>query len=522
MKNSDTDAGAPLSYIKRAASSEWMLMGAAVFTVFLALAIWTAETKAPWCDEAWFASPARNLAFKGFMGTTVLDPASGTPHLNIRTRLDGIDRYTYWVMPLFPVTAAGWYKMVGFGLMRMRALSIVLAVLALACWWIVFTELSGSRSIALLAVALLAADNHFILAAADGRMDMMCSALGVAGLAAYLRLRQRSLAWALLAANALIAASGLTHPNGDLYLVALVCIVLIYDRTRFGWRYVAISAVPYLVGLAAWAPYILKAPDFFKIQLLGNAAGRQSAFTAPWWTLKREFVRYRDGFGFAPWSKGLAHLSVVELLAFLGGIAACATDGTLRRRNPGSRRVVVIVVTLCLFLWLFEGLKPVNYLVHVVPWFSATLAVAMADCWTGRRGPRLVPVAVLGLVFFLDAVSVAVPAMRDKYHKEFLPAARYLEQNSSPSDLIMGTAELGFAIGFDRNLLDDIMLGTTTGKSARFIVMDGRYQDYLQSIRITAPAAYERAARQLDEKYEKVYDEAAFQIYRRRCTTQRL
>jgi 4-amino-4-deoxy-L-arabinose transferase-like glycosyltransferase len=492
------------------------VIGAAVFAVFLALAIWTAATKAPWCDEGWFASPARNLAFKGFMGTTVLDPASGTPHLNIRTRLDGIDRYTYWVMPLYPVTEAAWYRVVGFGLMRMRALSIVLAVLALACWLIVFTELSGSRSVALLAVALLAVDYHFIWAATDGRMDMLCSALGVAGLAAYLRLRQRNLAWALLAANALIAASGLTHPNGVLYLVALVCIVMIYDRSRFDWRHLAIAAVPYLVGLAVWAPYILKAPDLFKIQLLGNAAGRQSAFTAPWLTLQREFIRYRDGFGFAPWSKGLAHLSVVELLAFLVGIAVCATYAPLQRRNPGSRRLITIIGALCLFLWLFEGLKAVEYLIHVVPWFSAALAIAMADYWTGRRGPRLVPVAVLALVFFLDLVRVAVPAMRDKYHKQFLPAARYLERHTSPSDLIMGTAELGFGIGFDRNLIDDIMLGTTTGKSARFIVMDRRYQDYVQSIRITAPAAYERAARQLDEKYEKVYDEATFQIYRRR------
>jgi hypothetical protein len=279
---------------------------------------------------------------------------------------------------------------------------------------------------------------------------------------------------------------------------------------------VAISAVPYIVGLAAWSAYILKAPDLFKIQLLGNAAGRQSAFTAPWSTLKREFIRYRDGFGFAPWSTGLAHLSVVELLAFLGGIAACATYGPLRRRNPGSRRVAAIIGTLCLFLWLFEGLKAVQYLVHVVPWFCMALAMAIADYWTGRRGPRLVPVVVLGLVFSLDVARVAVPAMRDKYHRQFLPAARYLERNTSPSDLIMGTAELGFGIGFDRNLIDDIMMGTTTGKSARFIVMDGRYRDYLQSIRITAPAAYERVARQLDEKYEKVYDEEDFQVYRRR------
>ena len=49
--------------------------------------------------------------------------------------------------------------------------------------------------------------------------------------------------------------------------------------------------------------------------------------------------------------------------------------------------------------------------------------------------------------------------------------------------------------------------------------MDARYQDYLQSIRATAPSAYEPAARQLHEKYVKVYDEGTYEIYRIRTLT---
>jgi hypothetical protein len=126
-----------------------------------------------------------------------------------------------------------------------------------------------------------------------------------------------------------------------------------------------------------------------------------------------------------------------------------------------------------------------------------------------------VPVTVVGLALFLSLVRIAVPAMRDNYHRHFLPAAQYLRQNAAPSDLIMGSAELAFYLGFDWNILDDIMMGTTTGKSARFIVMEARYSDYLESIRITAPADYERVARQLSEKYQKVYDQATYQIYRK-------
>jgi hypothetical protein len=128
----------------------------------------------------------------------------------------------------------------------------------------------------------------------------------------------------------------------------------------------------------------------------------------------------------------------------------------------------------------------------------------------------MVPVAGVGLVLFLAAVRVTVPAIRDNYHRRFLPAAQYLRQNASPPGLIMGSAELAFYLGFDWNIIDDIMLGTTTGRSARFIVMDGRYSDYLQSIRVTAPADYERIAQLLSERYDKVYDQSTYQIYRKR------
>jgi hypothetical protein len=490
------------------------LMATAVLVAFLLLVIATAVTKAPTGDEGWFASPAYNLAFKGFMGTTVLDPGSGTPVLHTRTRLDGIDRYTYWVMPLNLITQAGWYKLVGFGMLRMRALSIIWALVALVSWWMVFSQLSGNRYTALLAVALFEVEYLFVWAAADGRMDIQCAALGAAGLAAYMRLRQRSMAWALLAANVLLAASGLTHPNGDLYFVALVCLVLMYDHDRLQWRYLVISGFPYIVGAALWAPYILKAPDLFKVQLLGNMVGRESAFSAPLSTLQREVKRYLDAFGFAAWSKGFAHLSILELLSFLGGVVACATYGPLRRKSA-SRRVVVITGAVCLFLWLFEGAKVSSYLLHVLPWFCLALAFATADCWNERGGPRMVAIAVVGMVFLLAVVRITVPAMRDNYHQRYLPAAQYLARNAAPSDLIMGSAELALYLGFDWHVLDDIMMGTTTGKSARFIVVDRRYSDYMQSIRVTAPAEFERVGRQLSEQYNKVYDQSGYQIYRR-------
>ena len=45
-----------------------------ILLVYLGLGLFDVIMRAPWCDEAWFGNPAYNLAYKGFMGTTVLEP----------------------------------------------------------------------------------------------------------------------------------------------------------------------------------------------------------------------------------------------------------------------------------------------------------------------------------------------------------------------------------------------------------------------------------------------------------------
>ncbi len=97
-------------------------VAAGVVILYIALAIGSARTKRPGSDEAWFASPAVNLITRGSMGTSVLE---GTG-----LSIEGIDRYTYWVMPLYLVTQAGWYKITGFSLLSMRAYSAAWG------WWL--------------------------------------------------------------------------------------------------------------------------------------------------------------------------------------------------------------------------------------------------------------------------------------------------------------------------------------------------------------------------------------------------
>src|SRR5207244_7700472 len=82
----------------------------------------TMITRAPWQDEAWFGNPAYTLATQGFLGTTILDPASSTWK---SVKLSGIDRHTYWVMPLSLLLNAADFRIFGFGSIQMRVPSLL-------------------------------------------------------------------------------------------------------------------------------------------------------------------------------------------------------------------------------------------------------------------------------------------------------------------------------------------------------------------------------------------------------------
>src|ERR1700682_2725438 len=127
----------------------WLALTAVAAYVVLSVA--RSLTTRHWSDEGWFANAPLNLVTKGWMGTTVAEQA-GRPILN------GIDRYTYWVMPLHLVLQAAWYKIFGFSLLTMRSLSLVFGLVALGSWFLTMKALSQSNQVATLTVVLLALD----------------------------------------------------------------------------------------------------------------------------------------------------------------------------------------------------------------------------------------------------------------------------------------------------------------------------------------------------------------------------
>ena len=68
------------------------------------LAAYAAHALRPWVDEGWHGAPAWSLACRGYMGTPCF----------AEDGLKDIHRYTYWIMPIYPVAQAVWYRLSQF------------------------------------------------------------------------------------------------------------------------------------------------------------------------------------------------------------------------------------------------------------------------------------------------------------------------------------------------------------------------------------------------------------------------
>ena len=477
---------------------------ASAVVLYLALGAGRSLTDSPGCDEGWFASPAFNLATRGHFGTTVLEESN-------MAMTTGLHQYTYWVMPLNLLAQAAWYEAFGFSLISMRTVSILWGLVALAALFFMLEALSGDKRVALLALLLLAVDFAFIRSASSGRMDMMSAALNFAAFAAYLRLRERNFTIALLAGQSLVVASGLTHPNGLLGFIGLLFLILYFDRKNVKLRHLFVAVAPYIVGGAAYGLYVMNDPHLFLTQLRGNGAGRLWGLFSPWGALKFEITERYIGSG----ASGANLLKLSFLLSYAAGIAGALFTREIRR-HKGARALLILAAIYFAYFTFFEGTKLYLYLVHTAPLYVAILALWIRWIWMNRRAVRWITApAVCGLILIHLAGSAYV-MRRDSYHKNYLPAISFLNQNSSPASTIIGTAELSFGLAAYDSLSDDKYIGYYSGRRPDLIVVDSRYEEEHELVRVKQPEIYRHINDLLASEYHQVYAQAPYRIYARR------
>jgi 4-amino-4-deoxy-L-arabinose transferase-like glycosyltransferase len=481
--------------------------------VFLTLSIGSSLTHRPQIDDGLFANPALNLATDGTFGTTVLE-TENSPLVRINER-------TFWVMPAFLLNVAAFFKVFGFSLFAMRLVSVFWGSVLLASCFLMIKKLSGSQTIALFGLLLLACDYVVLDNASSGRMDMMSAALGFAALAAFLALRERNLLAAILASQTLVVASGLTHPNGIMPFAGLLFLTVYFDRRKIGLQHIAVALAPYLVGGAAFAWWILQDAEAFRAQFVDNVVmgGRMKGFGSPAMGFVREFTdRYPQAFGLGNVSGGHSapvYLKSLILIGYAVGLLGALLTRELRA-NRNYRALLVLTGIYFVVMSLIDGQKETPYLIHIVPFYLALLALWLDWAWRRQVVPK--PLIAFGLLGFLalQTGGMMLRISKNTFSEVYQPAIDFLKANATEKDVIMGGAELGFGLKFPPNLISDGRFGYATGKRPKFIVFDDAARGSWEESKEFAPELYEYIPRLLNDEYTPVYENAAYKIYERR------
>jgi len=485
---------------------------AIALVVLALLAALSAAAKRPRTDEAHLASGPVNLVRTGTMGTTVFELA-GTNYLRL-------DRYSYWQMPLNLLFQTAWYKVFGVDLFRARLLPVLWGTLLIWVFYRLTLALTeGDRAVAAGAAALLALNYELTMVASDTRPDMVCALGNFAAMAWYLARREKNLTQAILGACTLAAMALFCHPNGVLGALGLALLYLRLDRARFAFSHLLLAAAPYLAGFALWGLYIVRDVEAFRMQFLFNAQddGRLNMLLRPWLGVWREITEKYLGLfaGFHPSAPKVLRIKVLGLGVIAGSVFALAFVPSLRRL-PGAGHLTALTAIYFLVLAVFDGQKQYIYLVHMMPLFSAAIAIAAAAILPGKPRWTLAVWLVLAGYCAIQAGGTLYRIREQSLARLYQPAVNYIQQNGPPGSLIFAPGEFAWGFDFQPRLVDDLRLGYYSHRRAEWVIVDSRWRELWEIYRRKQPELFAFLENSLKQTYGKVQETGGYEIYRLR------
>ena len=495
------------------------LMLSVAISLYLICCFSLAFTRGPWYDEGFVVNPSYAWITSGHPGFSILDDNGPYHPFHQRMSLKGIRERNYAMMPLYMVFLAAWFKVFGFGLVRARVFTILCGLVTLLSWYSVVRRLTVDTTVAVTALALIAVDYGFVLRASEARMDALSAAFGFGALAVYLALRERNFPQAVFWSHTCVAASAFTHPNGGMLAFAgLAFLTLYYDLRRIRPSHFAIALSPYLFAAACWGIYIVQDVRSFKSQFVFTSVygGRLETFRSPWTTLRHEIIqRYFGSLGGVGYSSGFRKLKLIILLSYLGGLVVVASIGSLRRRK-GYFALLSLTVIYFFVLAFTDGRKSQCYTVHIIPLYATLVAATLVWLWRKRQIYRGAAAGEVFLLCLIHMGGIFYQVRADSYHNSYLPAIRFLQENTTADQPIIGPGILGFALRYPPNLTDDFRLGYLSGETPQWVVVNDWYQSWFGDLKNVEPDTYHFVRNRLEKQYMPVYNKAGFGIYRER------
>jgi dolichyl-phosphate-mannose-protein mannosyltransferase len=352
----------------------------------------------PGGDEPGFIDSAVTLATRGFLATDV--------H---RDLLPGIERHVYWQPPLYFVALAGWFRLVGIGLVQARSFSLLCATLVVLGVYVLSRRYAPPWA-AVAAATLCAVSNWLTNAARFARMDTLCVALTLGSVFTYLYALDRTRVSLFGLCGVLAVLAFLSHPLG-IVAIAVVSVHLLTCTTRTDHRGAAACwlAGGFSCGMLPWLVYILRDWRSFELQMTAQVARKLAL--GPYW---HQF-----------WMAKKHAMSVLVVLSAGFWIVL------KRWRTLESSIAVGFLISFAAATYGREA----GYFLYFVPWGCCALAVLL------RQAHRLRPFVYAAVALaVLNEATILAYDIRRYHHRDYGSLARTVREVVPPG----ATVFIGF------------------------------------------------------------------------------
>lgn len=318
-------------------------------------------------DENWFINPAYDLVVFGKMGTTMI------------YGFYNIANFTYWQPPMYILLLATSFKLLGFGIVQARLVSVFLGFLT-----VIFTYQFGfklyNKKIGLLSSLLLISNPVFFLISRTARMEIAVACFMVIALYCAVIALKNSKKNYYFASAFFATLALLSHPNGIIAIFA-VSIIILVEKTDFSmlkfnlnFNEIFVFILGLILPLICYMWYISLDLTAFKGQFMANIGASPSNLLD---NLIMEPTRYIELFwGLVNYDGILLTCVVFVIVAVLSilGLYYLVRD----RKFSGKFLLIVLIINMGVLSFLVYH-KYFIYLGLTLPYLSILITLTIKD-----------------------------------------------------------------------------------------------------------------------------------------------
>jgi len=144
---------------------------------------------------------------------------------------------------------------------------------------------------------------------------------------------------------------------------------------------------------------------------------------------------------------------------------------------------------------------------------AAMVAASCIYLWREYPRQRYVLAGVLGVFLTVQFAGIGYVIRRNNWQGEYTPVVEYLQQHLKAGQMVMGSPEYGFALGFGDQLVDDPCLGYFSKKVPTYFVVDLRYSDQIHWYKDRLPDVYNFIQQRITDDYTVVKSAGLAKVY---------